>query len=88
MRSIKPTKIYSEANMRIIEDLLKDRSINYGWVMVVVVFVLSGLAFGSLASISVFLNPISLDFVGREVPLLLLIQLLLCLQLCLVLFGE
>ena len=62
MRSIKPTKIYSEANMRIIEDLLKDRSINYGWVMVVVVFVLSGLAFGSLASISVFLKPISLDF--------------------------
>ena len=62
MRSIKPTKIYSEAKMRIIEDLLKDRSINYGWVMVVVVFVLSGLAFGSLASISVFLKPISLDF--------------------------
>ena len=62
MRLIKPTKIYSELNMRIIEDLLKDRSINYGWVMVVVVFVLSGLAFGSLASISVFLKPISLDF--------------------------
>ena len=48
--------------MRIIDNLLKDRDINYGWVMVLVVFVLSGLAFGSMASISVFLKPISADF--------------------------
>jgi MFS family permease len=48
--------------MQIIEKLLKDRDINYGWVMVVVVFVLSGLAFGSMASISVFLKPVSLEF--------------------------
>ena len=40
--------------MQIIEKLLQDRDINYGWVMVVVVFVLSGPAFGSMASISVF----------------------------------
>ena len=38
------------------------KSLNYGWVMVLVVFILSGLAFGSLASISVFLKPISADF--------------------------
>jgi len=48
--------------MRVIEGLLNDRGINYGWVMVLVVFVLSGLAFGSMASISVFLKPISVDF--------------------------
>ena len=30
--------------------------------MVLVVFVLSGLAFGSMASISVFLKPVSLEF--------------------------
>ena len=46
--------------MRIIEKSLQDRDINYGWVMVLVVFVLSGLAFGSMASISVFLKPVSL----------------------------
>ena len=48
--------------MRIIENILKERDINYGWIMVLVVFVLSGLAFGSMASISVFLKPISADF--------------------------
>ena len=48
--------------MSIIENILKDRDINYGWIMVLVVFVLSGLAFGSMASISVFLKPISADF--------------------------
>ena len=48
--------------MRNIESLLHDRDMNYGWVMVFVVFVLSGLAFGSMASISVFLKPISADF--------------------------
>ena len=48
--------------MSIIENILKDREINYGWIMVLVVFVLSGLAFGSMASISVFLKPISADF--------------------------
>ena len=48
--------------MRNIESLFQDRGINYGWVMVLVVFVLSGLAFGSMASISVFLKPVSLEF--------------------------
>ena len=48
--------------MRIIERSLEQRGINYGWVMVLVVFVLSGLAFGSMASISVFLKPVSLEF--------------------------
>ncbi len=48
--------------MRNIENLFQDRGINYGWVMVLVVFVLSGLAFGSMASISVFLKPVSLEF--------------------------
>ncbi len=43
-------------------NFLKLESLNYGWVMVLVVFVLSGLAFGSMASISVFLKPISADF--------------------------
>ena len=44
------------------DSLIKSQSFNYGWVMVLVVFVLSGLAFGSMASISVFLKPISADF--------------------------
>ena len=48
--------------MRNIENLFQDRGINYGWVMVLVVFVLSGLAFGSMASISVFLKPVSMEF--------------------------
>ena len=48
--------------MRYIENFLQSRDINYGWIMVFVVFVLSGLAFGSLASISVFLKPVSLEF--------------------------
>ena len=48
--------------MKTIEDFFQDRGINYGWVMVLVVFVLSGLAFGSMASISVFLKPVSLEF--------------------------
>ena len=48
--------------MSFIENFLQSRDINYGWVMVFVVFVLSGLAFGSLASISVFLKPVSLEF--------------------------
>jgi len=34
--------------MSFIENFLQSRDINYGWVMVFVVFVLSGLAFGSL----------------------------------------
>ena len=45
-----------------IEKFFHDRGINYGWVMVLVVFVLSGLAFGTMASISVFLKPVSLEF--------------------------
>ena len=45
-----------------IEKFFHDRGINYGWLMVLVVFVLSGLAFGSMASISVFLKPVSLEF--------------------------
>jgi len=44
------------------EEFSVSRPPAYAWVMVFVVFVLSGLAFGSLASISVFLKPISLDF--------------------------
>jgi len=48
--------------MRKIENLFQERGINYGWVMVLVVFVLSGLAFGSMASISAFLKPVSLEF--------------------------
>jgi MFS family permease len=34
----------------------------YGWLMVAVVFILSSLAFGALASISVFLKPLSVEF--------------------------
>ena len=48
--------------MKSIENFFQDRNLNYGWVMVAVVFVLSGLAFGSMASISVFLKPVSLEF--------------------------
>ena len=48
--------------MKTIEDFFQEKGINYGWVMVLVVFVLSGLAFGSMASISVFLKPVSLEF--------------------------
>ena len=48
--------------MKTIEDFFQDKGINYGWVMVMVVFVLSGLAFGSMASISVFLKPVSFEF--------------------------
>jgi MFS family permease len=44
------------------EEFFESRNSGYAWVMVFVVFVLTGLAFGSLASISVFLKPISLDF--------------------------
>ena len=48
--------------MKAVENIFQKPGINYGWVMVVVVFVLSGLAFGSMASISVFLKPVSLEF--------------------------
>ena len=48
--------------MQTLEKLFRDRGINYGWVMVLVVFVLSGLAFGTMASISVFMKPVSLEF--------------------------
>ena len=48
--------------MSFIENLLQSRDINYGSVMLIVLIVLSGLAFGSLASISVFLKPVSLEF--------------------------
>ena len=48
--------------MKTIKDFFQDKGINYGWIMVLVVFVLSGLAFGSMASISVFLKPVSLEF--------------------------
>ena len=48
--------------MRALQDIFQKNSINYGWAMVVVVFTLSGLAFGSMASISVFLKPVSLEF--------------------------
>ena len=39
-----------------------DRDPAYAWVMVACVFILSALSFGSLASISVFLKPLSLEF--------------------------
>ena len=48
--------------MRVVETIFQKRGINYGWAMVLVVFTLSGLAFGSMASISVFLKPVSLEF--------------------------
>ena len=34
----------------------------YGWIMVIIVFTLSALSFGSLGSISVFLKPLSMEF--------------------------
>ena len=39
-----------------------DEDSNYGWLMVFVGFVLSALSFGALASISVFLKPLSAEF--------------------------
>ena len=48
--------------MKAVSDIFQSRGINYGWVMVLVVFTLSGLAFGTMASISVFLKPVSLEF--------------------------
>ena len=48
--------------MKAVEYIFQKRGINYGWAMVLVVFTLSGLAFGSMASISVFLKPVSLEF--------------------------
>ena len=48
--------------MKAVEGIFQKRGINYGWAMVLVVFTLSGLAFGSMASISVFLKPVSLEF--------------------------
>ena len=41
---------------------ISERDPGYAWVMVVCVFILSALSFGSLASISVFLKPLSLEF--------------------------
>ena len=41
---------------------ISDRDPAYAWVMVACVFILSALSFGSLASISVFLKPLSLEF--------------------------
>ena len=40
----------------------QDRDPTYGWVMVFAVFLLSGLAFGALGSISVFLKPLAAEF--------------------------
>ena len=48
--------------MKAVKNIFQKRGINYGWAMVLVVFTLSGLAFGSMASISVFLKPVSLEF--------------------------
>ena len=39
-----------------------ERDLVYGWVMVFVVFTLSGLSFGALGSISVFLKPLAAEF--------------------------
>ena len=41
---------------------ISDRDPGYAWVMVACVFILSALSFGTLASISVFLKPLALDF--------------------------
>ncbi len=41
---------------------IRHRDPAYAWVMVACVFILSALSFGSLASISVFLKPLSLEF--------------------------
>ena len=39
-----------------------ERDPAYGWLMVFVVFTLSGLSFGALGAISVFLKPLSAEF--------------------------
>ena len=41
---------------------ISDKDPSYAWVMVACVFVLSALSFGTLASISVFLKPLALEF--------------------------
>ena len=41
---------------------ISDRDPGYAWVMVACVFILSALSFGTLASISVFLKPLALEF--------------------------
>ena len=74
--------------MKAVSDIFQSRGINYGWVMVLVVFTLSGLAFGTMASISVFLKPVSLEFGGPEVKHHSLIQLLLLHPRHLVSYGD
>ena len=41
---------------------ISDKDPSYAWVMVACVFILSALSFGTLASISVFLKPLALEF--------------------------
>ena len=41
---------------------ISDKDPSYAWIMVACVFVLSALSFGTLASLSVFLKPLSLEF--------------------------
>ena len=41
---------------------ISDKDPSYAWVMVACVFVLSALSFGTLAYLSVFLKPLSLEF--------------------------
>ena len=41
---------------------ISDKDSSYAWVMVACVFILSALSFGTLASISVFLKPLALEF--------------------------
>ena len=41
---------------------IRERDPGYAWVMVACVFILSALSFGTLASISVFLKPLALEF--------------------------
>ncbi|GIS75957.1 MAG: hypothetical protein CM1200mP12_16760 [Gammaproteobacteria bacterium] len=54
---------------------IRDRDPGYAWVMVACVFILSALSFGTLASISVFLKPLALEFgFGQEGKLHLVIQ--------------
>ena len=44
------------------EVALQEKDTAYGWLMVAVVFIISALSFGTLAAISVFLKPLSLEF--------------------------
>lgn len=52
----------SESSARIAAPGLPERDPRYGWVMVAATFVLSGLAFGLMGSVSVFLKTLAAEF--------------------------